>query len=237
MLAVHNSARFLEDRVRRLCERLHRVDGAEIILVENGSADASRELTHDLARRYSSRTVAVRAAHSAPGLGNALRRGLALSHGRLVVVVGAELPFGFTDLDAWQAMPTPPAVVIGSKSHPRSRGSAGLGRRFVSFAFRQARRVLLGIARGDTQGSILVDGALARRIQPHLVCGGYLVTTEICAWARLYGAEVAEVPVRWEDAEPSTVSPLRDGLRMLTGMVALRRRLRAATAAVVVPQP
>lgn len=236
-LAVHNCAPFLEDHVRRLVERLERYPSAEVILVENGSSDGSLALARDLARGVSTDRVAVRVDSVAQGLGNAHRRGLALSRGALVVPIGADLPFGFGDLDQWDALESPPELVLGSKSHPRSRTAATLPRRLCSAGFRLARWALLGLDLGDTQGAILIDGALARRIQPHLTCSDYLVTTEICAWAHAFGARVLEIPVTVDDPAPSTVSPLRDGVRMLRGMVALRRRLRAAARTIPVTQP
>ena len=236
-LAVHNCAGFLEAHVRRLVDRLERYPSAEVILVENGSSDGSLAAARDLARRLRTDRVDIRVDSVAQGLGNAHRRGLALARGDTVVVIGADLPFGFCDLDQWDALETPPELVLGSKSHPRSATAAPMSRRICSFGFRLARQGLLGLRAGDTQGSILIDGRLARRIQPHLTCSDYLVTTEICAWAHAFGATQLEIPVTVDDPAPSTVSPLRDGVRMLRGMVALRRRLRAAAATVPVMQP
>ena len=237
-LAVHNCAVFLEAHVQRLVERLERYPSAEIILVENGSRDASLAVAHDVAHRLSTDRVDIRVDSVPQGLGHAHRRGLALARGDLVVVIGADLPFGFCDLDQWDALAAPPELVLGSKSHPDSDTAAPLARRVFSFGFRFARWSLLGIRAGDTQGSILIDGRLGHRIQPHLTCTDYLVTTEICAWAHAFGAATLEIPVTVDDPAPSTVSPLRDGARMLRGMVALRRRLRsAARTAVPAMQP
>jgi dolichyl-phosphate beta-glucosyltransferase len=225
-LAVHNSAPFIEEHVQRLADRLREFPSAEIVLVENGSDDNSLELARQLATRFSSRTLDIRVDEVAKGLGNALRRGLALSRGKHIVVTGVDMPFGFSDLDQWVQMESPPSLVLGSKSHRLSRHTVSASRRAFSFGFRAARWALLGIDPGDTQGSIIIDGDLARRVQPYLVCTDYLVTTEIVAWAMHFGAQPAEIPVDYPDTGASTISPLRDGLRMLHGMVAMRGRLR-----------
>jgi hypothetical protein len=74
---------------------------------------------------------------------------------------------------------------------------------------------------------ILMSGPLAHRVEPHLRCTGYLVTTEIVAWAVRLGARPLELPVIYPRTAPrSTVKPLRDTARML----ALRRRLRSVDA-------
>ena len=226
-LAVHDQARWMEVNVSRVVERLRSFPGSEVILVENGSTDGSLELARRLSARLSTEEVEVRVDSVPKGLGNAHRRGLQMARGDLVVVIGVDLPFGFSDLDQWLALDDPPLLVLGSKSHPRSQLGVSAGRRAMSVGFRSARRLILGLAAGDTQGSILISGPLAHRVEPHLRCTDYLVTTEIVAWAVRLGARPLEIPVVYpRTATRSTVRPLRDTGRMLAGMVALRRRLR-----------
>ena len=231
-LAVHDSTGWMEANVSRVVERLHAFPGSEVILVENGSRDGSLEMARELAARLGTGEVAVRVDQVPKGLGHAHRRGLGLARGDLVVVIGVDLPFGFTDLDQWLALDDPPELVIGSKSHPRSELGVSGGRRLMSLGFRVARRLILGIPSGDTQGSILIAGPLAHRVEPHLRCTDYLVTTEIVAWAIRLGARPLELPVVYPaTSSQSTVRPVRDTLRMLAGMLALRRRLRRVTPA------
>jgi hypothetical protein len=226
-LAVHNDASRVESGVGRLVERLHPFPGSEVILVENGSSDSSLQVAREVAARLATDEVAVRVDTVPQGLGNAFRRGLQMAGGDLVVMCGVDLPFGFTDLDQWLALDGPPSLVLGSKSHPRSQLEVSAGRQAMSLGFRAARRLILGLAAGDTQGSILISGPLAHRVEPHLRCTDYLVTTEIVAWAVRLGARPLELPVIYPRAATrSTVKPLRDTERMLAGMVALRRRLR-----------
>ena len=225
-LAVHDSARWIENNVSMVVERLRSFPGSEVILVENGSSDGSLDLARKLAGRLSTEEVAVRADSVPKGLGHAHKRGLQLARGDLVVVTGVDLPFGFTDLDQWLALDDPPPLVLGSKSHSRSHIEVPTGRRVMSLGFRTARRLILGLAAGDTQGSILISGALAHRVEPRLRCTEYLVTTEIVAWAIRFGARPLEVPVVYpRTSSRSTIRPLRDTVTMLAGMLALRRRL------------
>ena len=226
-LAVHNGAPYLERNVHRLAARLREFPGSEILLIENGSSDASRSLSERLARDLAGDGVTIRADSVAKGYGNAHRRGLTLARGDVVVLVGADLPFGFSDLDAWLALAPPPALVLGSKSHVRSRVNVTRSRRFLSAGFRVARRCLLGIGAGDTQGSVLIDGELVRQLLPHLACTDFLITTEVVAWAHQLGVEATEVAVEYPGPmAPSTVRPLADSVRMLVGLLAIRGRLR-----------
>ena len=227
VLGVHNSAAFLDKTVQMLVERLEGLPGAEVILVENGSSDESAAVCARLAQDEPVRVIATT---SAQGLGYAFRKGIAEAQGDLLVHTGADLPFGFVDLDAALALDPRPGVVLGSKAHPDSQIDVTLVRRVLSWGFSMARWLILGIRAGDTQGSNLIDGDLARRILPHLRCGDYLIQTEIVAWAVHFGVKPREVPVVYERALSSTVSPLRDSWRMAIGLLRLRGRLRRAPA-------
>ena len=228
VVPVHNQEQTLPDTVPKLAQRLAEHPGSEIVLVENGSTDRSMAVCVELAARLNTRDVGVRAVSSARGMGNALRRGMQLARGDLIVLTASDLPFGFTDLDAYLALPAKPRLAIGSKAHPASQVHAPLLRRLMSDVFRRLRIALVGLRTGDSQGTILIDAALARRLLPHLRCGDFLFSTELVCWAQRDDVEAMELPITYSAGPGSTVSPLRDSLRMGLGLLALRRRLRAA---------
>lgn len=228
LLPVHNQERVLDASVRRLVERLRRHPGSEVILVENGSTDSSLRVCTRLAAECDSAEVAVHAITSARGFGNAYRRGIALARADILVLTAADLPFGFDDLDAFLALEQRPAIAIGSKGHPDSRIQVAARRRVMSSAFRSLRRVVLGLRIADSQGTILIERVLAQRVLPRLRCADFLVSTEIVCWAHRAGHRAVELPVDYVARGESTVSPLRDSVRMASGLVQLRRRLAAA---------
>ncbi|MGH7685319.1 MAG: glycosyltransferase [Candidatus Dormibacteria bacterium] len=226
VLPVHNQERVLEESVRRLRDRLRAFPGSEVLLIENASSDTSPAICARLATAHGSDTVPVRAAESARGMGSALRRGIALAAGDVLVLTAADLPFGFTDLDAYLACDPRPGLAIGSKAHARSRTRIPLQRRVMSEAFRLLRLALLGLRVRDSQGTILIDAALARAVAPQLRCEDYLISTEIVSWASALGHTPVELPVTYSATGSSTVSPVRDSLHMARGLLALRGRLR-----------
>ena len=237
-LAVHNSAAYLESNVRGLVARLQALPGSEVLLIENGSTDASLDLARRLALEASTDEVTVRADTVSRGYGNAHLRGLMLAHGDLVVMVGADLPFGFGDLAQWLALADPPALVLGSKAHRQSRVNVTPARRAMSAAFRVARRLLLDLDAGDTQGSVLIRRDLLQQVFPRLACADFLITTEVVAWAHDLGVEPLEIPVEYPGPlAASTVRPLADGARMLAGLFSIRRRIRKARAERLLSRP
>lgn len=226
MVPVHNEEKILPATTAALVERLQRDPGSEVILVENGSTDASPELVLELARDLSTPAVSVFAAESPKGFGHAYRAGLGVASGELIVFTAADLPFGFSDLDHTLVLQPRPAVAVGSKGHPDSRLEIGFIRRLMSAGFSLVRRVLLGLKVKDSQGTILMEGDLARSLLPQLVSGDYLVSTELLVLAAARGHAPVEVPVDYLDPRPdSRIRPLRDSLEMFSGLVRLRRRL------------
>jgi glycosyltransferase involved in cell wall biosynthesis len=239
VIPVHNEEAILRETSTAIVQRLAGHPGSELILVENGSSDRSPQLVRQLAEELRCPSVTVRAAQSAKGYGNAARRGLELATGELVIFSAADLPFRFTDLDEALAFDPRPPLIIGSKAHPASVVESSLARRVLSFGFSVVRQLALGVKAGDTQGSLLVDGDLARRLRPALRCEDYLLSTELVACAVRCGILPTEVPVRYENPRRgSKVRPLRDSVRMLRGLLELRSRLRdLRPTGTVVPTP
>ena len=228
LVPIYNEEAALPASARAIAQRLADHPGSELIMVENGSTDRSPALVEELARELTRPAVTVVAAHSAKGYGNAMRHGIDLASGDLLVITAADLPFGFSDLDEALALNPRPPLMIGSKAHPASKVSTSFKRRVMSEAFRLLRRAVIDLKVGDSQGTILVDRALAQRIRPHLLAGGFFFSTELIALASRMGVTPVEIPVDYSrPREGSTVRPLEDGLRMSRALVDLRRRLRA----------
>ncbi len=227
VVPVHNNALSIEAVVRRITTRLAGHPGSEVVLVENASSDASGAVVRRLAATLSTDDVTVLAGRSPQGIGSAWREGIALTAGSMVVLTASDLPFDFSDLDAALSLEPLPLLVIGSKAHPESVVQVGRARQVMSKGFRLARGLLLGLWQGDTQGTLLVSGPLLRSLAPDLSSTGYLIGTEIVAEAVRTGVTPAEVRVSYPRQDHrSTVSPVADSLRMLMGLVRLRRRLR-----------
>ncbi len=227
LVPIYNEEAVLAETAKAITARLEEHPGSEVILVENGSTDRSPELVEELAASLSGRNVTVIAAHSAKGYGNAMRHGIDLASGDLLVITAADLPFGFSDLDEALALQPLPALMIGSKAHPRSLVEVSTKRKVMSAGFRLLRRVCLGLRVGDSQGTILIDRALAQRIRPQLASADFFFSTELVGFASRLGIEPVELPVDYRNPRPgSTVRPLHDGVRMAGAVFELRHRLR-----------
>lgn len=233
VLPVHNEEKVLEANVARVVAHLDRYPDAEVFLVENGSKDASWALAEALEK--ASGAVPVRAFQEPnAGIGYAYHRGLleALARfgptpDRWAILTAADLPFAFTDLDAATVHleRATSRMLMGSKAHPDSAANMGPKRRLMSFVYRSARRAVLGMRVGDSQGSIFVRLDLAGAIVPKITSRNFFYSTELCHYAERLGERIIELPVVLEEEKrASTVRPWKHGSEMARQLWALRQR-------------
>jgi glycosyltransferase involved in cell wall biosynthesis len=221
VVAAHNSVGVIEDTVARICEKLRSLETIfEIVIVENGSTDNTYETVKSMAAETREIVVCV----SEKGLGNAFRTGILLSKGDLVVATADDLPFGFSDLDYVLGLGQRPDITIGSKAHSDSKVQRNPKRTIASLGLRLMRFLVLRIKIGDTQGTFLMNGAVARQLAKECSQGGYVFTTELSFLAIRHGIQILEVPVALSDeVRPSTVRIVRDSIKMIRGMLEIRR--------------
>ena len=228
VIPAHNSADLLPGTIAEIqAWSVARGLPVSVLLVENGSHDATAEVARQLADEHRDAACRVTALTSEPGMGCAYRAGIAASSGGFLVLSADDLPFGTSDIDRWLAAPVT-GLAIGSKAHPDSDVPRTLARRVASLGFRMMRRALLDSRVGDAQGTLLLSGDVARDLAPHLRETGYLSSTEIVAHCEARRIPVTELPVtlRAGHAEHGTRIRIRDVWRMALGLLAMRSRAR-----------
>jgi dolichyl-phosphate beta-glucosyltransferase len=195
---------------------------AEIIVVDDGSSDATAEVAKDFGTREGFLMRVVRLARNS-GKGAAVRAGLAASRGAWILISDADLATPVEELDALLASGA--ALAVGSRGVRRELivRRQPLPRDTLGRLFNLGLRAL-GLTRlRDTQcGFKLVEGELARRLAGELRLDGFAFDVELLARAKRHGATIAEVPVRWYHVEASRVRPLRHGVQMLRDTLRIR---------------
>ncbi|WKZ33549.1 MAG: glycosyltransferase family 2 protein [Thermodesulfobacteriota bacterium] len=168
----------------------------EIILVDDGSPDATYDQAQKAARELGS-IIPVRLCENG-GKGNALREGFKRSEGDLVIFLDADLDLHPGQvISLFRAMlDTGADVVIGSKHHPGSRISYPSSRKALSRAYALALKALFGMPLMDTQTGLKVFTRRAlEEAFPRVVCGRYAFDVELLAHAQEAGFSVTEAPV------------------------------------------
>jgi glycosyltransferase involved in cell wall biosynthesis len=235
LVPVHNEEGGLPSLVERLRERLVQYPGSEIVLCENGSSDGSVAVGRRLAEEPS--PVPVRALTTTnAGLGHGLAMGVqdvfdlhgADAQERWIVFTAADLPFDFSDLSEfldWRSGHTEEAVLIGSKTHPRTARRREYKRLLASHAFWGLRAAILGMKTGDPQGTYFIPLRVASRLLPRIRARNYFFTTELAYWAEQSGIPIVEVPVVFAaERRKSTVRVLKHGRQMALQTLELRWR-------------
>lgn len=195
---------------------------AEILVVDDGSTDGT---SHAADRVATTAGVEIKtlALGVNQGKGAAVRRGLAASTGRRVLITDADLAAPIEELEVLSAAGVD--VATGSRAVRRELISVRQPRRrdYLGRLFNLYLRCL-GLTRlRDTQcGFKLLEGRLARSLATELRLARFAFDVELLARAARHGASIAEVPVRWRHVESSRVRPLRDGLRMALDAARLR---------------
>jgi glycosyltransferase involved in cell wall biosynthesis len=184
---------------------------AELIVVDDGSTDATAEL----ARQWSARDERVRLVDYYPnqGKGCAVRVGLVAARKEWVLMTDADLSTPIEDLAG--LIEAGGDGAIGSRALNRRLVGKHqpLWRELAGRSFNAIMRLATGLPYADTQcGFKLLRGDAAHAIAERLTVDGFGFDVELLFLARRMGYVIAEVPVNWNNAEGTKVS-LASGLR------------------------
>jgi dolichol-phosphate mannosyltransferase len=226
MCAYNEMSRIREAFDDVLGSMADRPEPVEIIVLDNGSTDGTREWLRD----FRHPAVRVELNERNLGKGGSVKKGLRLSRGAWVVVHDPDLEYRARDL--WTlldlARTTGASLVLGSRYLGKGRAERQtlanyLGARALSGLI----RLLYGCRITDAATAMkLMDGATARGLQ--LVRDGFELDFEIVARVARAGGLIAEAPIAYHPrtrAEGKKVQAGRDGLRALG--VIVRARLDA----------
>lgn len=236
VIPARNEAGRLALGLATLSGRLARLPvGGNIIVVDNGSTDATAEIV-----RQWTGPVPVRLLRCPrPGKGAAVRAGFLATTAPYVGFCDADMA---TDLDILEdviaMLASGAQAVVGSRRHPESDVeiySRPL-RRIGALAFNRLCRELTGGITDTQCGFKFFSGPLARAAAAELRTAGFAFDVELLLHCRRLGAGIAEIPVIWRDVPGSTFSISRHAGSCLFDLFRIRAAARRAmTAPPLVP--
>lgn len=228
VVPAYNEASRIASTVRRLRDDLADVDahgGLEVLVVDDGSTDG----TADRAREAGGCEVLVHERNR--GKGAAVRTGVQAATGAVIAFTDADLAYAPDQLRTVLTEVEDGAdVVLGSRRHPRSSTvvEASLLRSVGSRVINWLTRLVLAGCYLDTQSGLKGFRAeAARAIFGHATIDGMGFDIEVLCLAERYGLTIRQVPVRVANSRTSSVRVVRDGLRLVRDVFAVRRRARA----------
>lgn len=195
----------------------------EVLVVDDGSSDN----TSEVAEAFTAQGVQVLRQEVNRGKGAVLKVGALTSRGDEVLLVDADLSTPIEDLEKLRPRLADAPVVLGSRAVAGARITRRqpIHREMMGRTFNLIIRMLGVRGLRDTQcGFKLLDGDVARQLFAEMTIERFAYDVELVWLARRHGHRVVEVGVTWEDSPQSRVDPLKDSLRMLQDVLALRLR-------------
>lgn len=215
----------IREPLQRIAEHLvSRAHAAEIVVVDDGSRDATREAVREVAAALAVPTRLLGYDRNR-GKGHALAVGFAAARGRRILFTDADLSTPIDELERLLApLDAGADVVIGSRKNAAAQVlehqpwlRETLGRGFTLLV-----NLTLTRASDVTCGFKLFRSETGRDLFSRIRILEWGFDAEILFLAQRRGARVEEVGVRWEDREGTKVRLLRDVVGSLLGLARIR---------------
>lgn len=226
VIPAYNEEKRLPETLKCLLAYLRRREWSftEILVVDDGSLDATAAVVEEAARRE----PAIRLLRNPGnrGKGYSVRHGMLEARGDWILFSDADLSAPIEELDkllevAGRGVP----VVIGSRALDRSliQIHQSFFRETAGRIFNLLMRALTGLPFKDTQcGFKLFEARAAKEVFRRQRLERFGFDAEILFIARLLGYRAEEVPVRWSHSEGTKVSLFRDSLNMFLDLLRVR---------------
>ena len=197
---------------------------AEIIVVDDGSTDATPKLIESYRGKYPALRLIANGRNR--GKGFSVRHGMLEARGEFALFTDADLSTPMKEADKlFAALCEGYDAAIGSRALDRSLievHQSALRERAGTF-FNSLVRGIAGVEFSDTQCGFKAFRRARTRIifeQQRIERFGF--DPELLFLARRHGLRVAEIPVRWSHDSGTKVNVLGDGLRMFLELLEIR---------------
>ena len=197
---------------------------AEVLVVDDGSSDATAAIVSSIARRYPNLRLIENDGNR--GKGYSVRNGILQSRGDIVMFTDADLSAPIEEAELlFAAIKGGADVAIGSRWLDRSRQTLRqpIYRRFFGRCFNWLTRLIMHLPLADTQCGFKAfrrEAAQTIFIRQRVERWGF--DPEILYIALRRGMRVEEVAVTWGHDERSRISYLKDGMKMIQDLVRVR---------------
>jgi dolichyl-phosphate beta-glucosyltransferase len=196
----------------------------EILVVDDGSADRTREVVAATAAEHEN--VRILSYEDNRGKGHAVRYGMMQARGDYVLFSDADLATPIEEIEPlFAALREGFDITIGSRDMPGSKlvRRQSLIREMGGKLFNRCVQMLAVPGIRDTQcGFKLFTRAAARNVFRHCQIDNFSFDVEVLYLGRQLGYAIREVPVRWQHMEGSKVRFFRDAWRMFKTLWRIR---------------
>jgi glycosyltransferase involved in cell wall biosynthesis len=196
----------------------------EVIVVNDGSRDATADLVREFARGAPEVRLIENPGNR--GKGYSVRNGLLQALGEVVMFTDSDLSAPIEEADRlFTAIASGADIAIGSRWLEKGRQThrQPFYRQFFGRCFNAVTRAVMGLRFADTQcGFKAFTRAAAQTVFQLQTIEGWGFDPEILFIAVKRGFRVDEVPVSWAHDERTRMSYLKDGMKMLEDILTIR---------------
>lgn len=207
VLPVYNGERYLAATLQTLLEFLTAKRSIELVVVDDGSLDATATIVRDCAGRSPQIRLLQHAGNR--GKGAAVRTGVLASGGDVIGFCDADLPMPVEEIEAlFRRIEQGASVAIASRALSGSVlvEPPSAMRRLLSRGFNRMVRALFALPFEDTQCGLKgFQRDVARAIFSHTHIDGFAFDVEVLLLAQQLGYAVDEMPVRIDNPRRSSV--------------------------------
>jgi glycosyltransferase involved in cell wall biosynthesis len=227
IIPAHNEENRLPRTLEQVFQFLERQSFPyEVIIVENGSIDRTRQIAENFARQHANFVVFQ---NDWRGKGRAIQRGVKEAHGEYLFFCDADLSMPVDEIGKF----LPPqldhfGIAIASREAPGAvRYDEPYYRHLTGRVFNALIRLLVLPGLQDTQcGFKCIRAEIARDILPYQTLTGWAFDVELLYIARRRGYQIVEIPIQWYFNADSKISVFRDSLRMFLDLLLIRQNAR-----------
>lgn len=225
VIPAYNESARIENALRRVLDCVaERKWDAEVLVVDDGSTDATPDIVHQWMQNHERLHLIKNPGNR--GKGYSVRNGLLQAAGDVVMFTDADLSAPMEEGERlFAALDAGADVAIGSRWLEKQRQTVHqpLYRRFFGRCFNWLTRKVMGLPFKDTQcGFKAFKREAAQTIFRLQTIERWGFDPEILFIARKLKYSVVEVPVTWGHDERSRMSYLKDGMKMLEEMAQIR---------------
>lgn len=225
IIPAYNESERLATSLPQVVDFVHQQSlEAEIIVVNDGSRDATADVVRSFAARYPEVRLLENPGNR--GKGYSVRNGMLNATGDVLLFTDADLssPIGEAT-KLFLALEAGNDVAIGSRWLQRELQTERQPwhRQLYGRIFNLALRIVLGLKFRDTQcGFKAFTRNAAQIIFPRQRIERWGFDPELLFLANKFRLRTAEVPVEWAHDHRSKINPLRDGIKMAVEVVGVR---------------
>ncbi|MDR3708369.1 MAG: glycosyltransferase family 2 protein [Capsulimonadaceae bacterium] len=217
-ITLNATREYLQERFPEQCE---------ILVVDDGSADATAHITAEFAKHYPDVPVSVLSYGCNRGKGYAVRYGMLHASGDWRLFCDADLATPIEEFAVIFDRMKVDGTEIGIGSRPLKQSNLLVHqpwyREQLGRGFNKVVQMLAVPGIQDTQcGFKIFSAAAATNVFQHCKLDKFAFDAEALLIATRLGYRISEVPIRWSHKDGSKISLVRDGSRMVCDLLRIR---------------